>query len=138
MPAPVVSPVAGAPAGRLRFQGALPDEYNTGVSIDITQTGSNNFLTIHTTRGFLGVDNTYDVTTPDLTGAIGWDTQYAIRAGIPVQWWANGGGPVLDYFDARYIFNSMRSRWTGALTGITAPADGATYVMARATGSATP
>jgi hypothetical protein len=138
MPSPVVSPVAGAPAGRLRFQGSLPDEYNTGVSIDITQTGSNNFLTIHTTRGFLGAGNTYDVTTPDLTGAIGWDTQFAIRAGVPVQWWANGGGPVLDYFDVRYIFNSTRSRWTGALTGITAPADGATYVMARTTGTATP
>lgn len=138
MPAPIVSTAPGAPAGRLRFQGTLPEEYNTGVSFDITQTGTNNFLTIHTTRGFLGAGNIYDVSVPDMTAAIGYDTQWAIRAAIPVQWWASGGGPVLDFFDVRNVFNSTRSRWTGAFTGITAPADGAVYVMARATGTATP
>lgn len=75
---------------------------------------------------------------PDLTGAIGWDTQFAIRAGQPVQWWASGGGPTLDFFDGRYQFNRIRSKWAGIMTGITPPADGATYLFGRATGTATP
>ena len=44
----------------------------------------------------------------------------------------------LDFFDGRYLFNSTRSRWTGALTGVTAPTDGATFLMARTVGTTTP
>ena len=75
---------------------------------------------------------------PDLTGVTGWDTQFAIRPGNQVQWWASGGGPTLDFFDGRYQFNSIRSRWTGVMTGIIPPADGATYLFGRATGTAMP
>jgi hypothetical protein len=138
MPAPTVLPIAAVPAGRLRAQGTIPQEYNTGITFDVSQAASNNHITIHASRGFLGPGTLYDISLPDLTGAIGWDTQFAIRAGNVVQWWASGGGPTLDYFDGRYLFNSIRSRWTGILTGITPPADGATYLFARATGTATP
>lgn len=138
MPSPTVLPIGSLPAGRLRFQGTVPAEYNAGITLDITQAASTNFLTIHASRGFLGAGNAYDLSIPDFTGVIGWDTQFAIRAGSQVQWWAGGGGPSLDYADGRYQFNSVRSRWTGIMTGITAPADGATYLFARATGTATP
>jgi len=138
LPAPAVSPIATAPLGRLRAQGTLPTEYNSGVTFDVTQTSTARFYTIHATRGFLGAGNAYDLQMPDLTGAIGWDTQFAIRAGIATNWWVSGGGPTLDWFDARYLFNSTRSQWTGALTGITAPADGATYYFARALGTSVP
>ena len=50
----------------------------------------------------------------------------------------SGGGPSLDVYDVRYIFNSTRARWTGALTGITAPADGTVYLMGRTVGTVTP
>ena len=135
MPAPTVSAVA---TGRLRAQGTLPTEYNTGVSFDITQTTTARFFTIHATRGFLGAGSSYDIQMPDLSSAIGWDTQFAIRAGISTNWWVSGGGPTLDFFDVRNVFNSTRSQWTGAQTGIVAPADGATYYMARAIGTTTP
>jgi hypothetical protein len=135
MPAPTVTAVA---AGRLRAIGTLPTEYSSGVSFDVTQTSTGRFATVHTTRDFLATAGTYDVQIPDLSAAVGWDTQFAIRAGVPTNWWVSGGGPVLDYYDVRYIFNSTRSRWTGAQTGIVAPAEGATYLMARVIGTATP
>jgi hypothetical protein len=137
MPAANVSAITTAPLGRLRAQGTLPAEYNSGVTFDITQTSTARFFTIHATRGFLGAGNAYDLQMPDLSGAIGWDTQFAIRAGVPTNWWVNGGG-ALDFFDGRYIFNSTRSRWTGIMTGIVAPADGATYLSARTVGTTVP
>ncbi|MGH7618307.1 MAG: hypothetical protein ACREPM_13875 [Gemmatimonadaceae bacterium] len=138
MPSPNVTVVAGSPAGRLRATGTLPTEYSAGVSFDVTQTSTAHFATVHATRDFLGTAGTYDVEIPDLSGAVGWDTQFAIRAGVPTNWWVSGGGPVLDFYDGRYLFNSTRDRWTGAQTGIVPPADGATYLMARAIGTATP
>ena len=138
MPSPTVLPVQGNPTGRLRVQGTIPQQYNTGITLDFSQAASTNHVTIHASRAFLGAGTAYDLTLPDLTGAIGWDTQFAIRAGQPVQWWASGGGPTLDFFDGRYQFNSTRSRWTGIMTGITLPVDGATYIFARSTGTATP
>ncbi|AHG88101.1 hypothetical protein J421_0564 [Gemmatirosa kalamazoonensis] len=138
MPAPTVTAITGAPAGRLRAQGTLPAEYAAGVSLDVTQTTTARFATVHATSGFLGGATSYDLQIPDLSAAVGWDTQFALRTGAAVDWWVSGGGPSLDLFDARYIFATTRARWTGARTGITAPADGAVYLMARATGTATP
>lgn len=135
MPAATVSAVA---TGRLRAQGTLPAEYNSGVSFDITQTTTARFFTIHTSRGFLGAGSTYDIQMPDLSSSTGWDMQFAIRPGISTNWWVSGGGPTLDFFDGRYLFNSFRSQWTGTMTGIVPPADGATYYMARAVGTTIP
>lgn len=135
MPASNVTVVA---PGRLRAQGTLPNEYNTGVAFDITQTTTATFATVQATRGFMGAGNGYDVQVPDLTAVTGWDTGFGLRPGVPTNWWLSGGGPVLDFFDARYLFNSTRSRWAGALTGVTPPADGATYLMGRTTGNSTP
>jgi hypothetical protein len=108
------------------------------VSFDVTQTTTARFATVHATRGFLGTTATYDIEVPDLSAAVGWDTQFGLRTGVATNWWVSGGGPVLDYYDTRYIFNTTRSRWTGAQTGIVAPADGTTYLLARAIGTATP
>jgi len=138
LPAPTVTALAGAPAARLRAQGTLPAEYAAGVSFDMTQTANARFATIHATRGFIGAGTTYDLQMPDLTAAVGWDTNFALRAGAATNYWVSGGGPVLDFGDARYVFNATRVRWTGALTGITAPTDGATYLVARAQGIITP
>jgi hypothetical protein len=138
MPASNVTVVAGAPSGRLRAQGTLPTEYNSGVAFDVTQTTTAKFATVTATRGFLGAGNAYDIQVPDLSGAVGWDTDFQIVPGVATNWWVSGGGPVLDFFDGRYLFNSTRSRWTGALTGVVAPADGATYLLARTVGVTTP
>jgi hypothetical protein len=138
MPAATVSAVSGAPAGRIRAQGSLPTEYNAGVSLDVTQGSIARFATIHATRGFLGAGSNYDLQIPDLTGVLGWDSEFQTRAGVAATWWVSGGGPALDFFDGRYIFNGTRVRWTGAATGITTPADGATYLMGRVSGSFTP
>jgi hypothetical protein len=135
LPAPTVSMAA---PGRLRVQGVLPAEYNAGVSFDLTQTNTARFFSIHATRGFLGAGTTYALEMPDLTGVLGWDTQFAVRAGIATNWWLSGGGPTLDFFDVRCPFSSCRSQWTGALTGVTAPADGATYFFAKAFGTSVP
>lgn len=140
MPSPTVLPIAAAPAGRLRAQGTLPAEYNAGITFEVSQVqtpNATNSFVIHASRAFLGAGNLYDVSIPDITGAIGWDTQFTLQPGVPVQWWADGGG-TLDFFGTRSQFNSVRSRWTGIMTGITPPADGATYVFARSTGTMTP
>ena len=141
LPAPNASVLQGQPTGRLRVQGTLPPEYNSGVTFDVSQditSNAVNSFTIHASRAFLGGGSAYDLSIPDLTAAIGWDSQFQLQTGRPAQWWVSGGGPTLDMFDGRYIFNSTRSRWTGIMTGITPPADGATYLFARATGSITP
>ncbi|MGQ0650520.1 MAG: hypothetical protein ACT4P7_23520 [Gemmatimonadaceae bacterium] len=135
---PMAAATVTSTGGRLRAQGTLPAEYNAGVTFDVSQTTTARFATIHATRGFLGAGVTYDLQLPDLTTTVGWDSQFAIRPGIATNWWVSGGGPTLDFFDGRYIFNSTRSRWAGALTGIQAPADGATYLMARTVGATIP
>ena len=134
MPAATVSAVA---TGRLRAQGTLPNEYNSGLAVDVTQTTTARFFSLYASRGSLGAGNAYDVEMPDLSAAIGWDTQFAIRSGIATNWWVGGGG-VLDLFDVRYLFNSTRSKWTGVMTGITVPADGAFYLSARTIGTTVP
>jgi hypothetical protein len=138
MPSPGVTVIQGGPGGRLRAQGTLPNELNAGVSFDITQTTRARFATVQATRGFFGAGNAYSLEIPDLSAAIGWDSDYQLVQGIPTNWWVSGGGPVLDFFDSRYIFASTHGRWAGALTGVAAPADGATYLMARAVGASTP
>lgn len=138
MPAPTVTSVSGVTAGRLRAVGTLPNEYNSGVAFDVTQSTANHFATVYATRGFLGAGNAYDIQIPDLSAAIGWDTQFALRVGAATNWFLSGGGPVLDLSDDRFLFNSTRSRWTGAQTGVTAPADGAVYLMGRAIGNTIP
>jgi len=134
--ATVVSPAGSAP--RFRAQGTLPNEYNSGVSLDFSQPSVARFGTFHATRATLGSGSTYDVQMPDLTGAIGWDSRYSVAPSAAATWWVSGGGPALDMFDGRYIFAATHGRWTGALTGITAPVDGATYLIGRASGTVTP
>ena len=139
LPTPAVTTVVAAGgAPRLRAQGTMPNEYNAGVSLDFAQPSIGRFGTFHTTQAALGGLATYDVQMPDLTAATGWDSNFSMRAGTATSWWVSGGGPALDMFDARYIFTSTHGRWTGALTGIAAPADGATYLIGRAAGSLTP
>jgi hypothetical protein len=130
--------VTSATPGYLRAQVTVPAEYNAGVSFDVTQTTTARFFTIHTTRGFNNNSSAFNLQMPDLSAVLGWDTQYNIRSGVATNWWVSGGGPTLDYYDGRYLFNSTRSQWTGAQTGMTAPADGATYLMARVTGNTVP
>ena len=139
LPAPTVSVAVGGSAGRLRAQGTLPSEYVSGIAFDVKSTGPNaRFATVLATRGFLGAGSGYDVEMPDLSGVLGWDSNWSIRAGDATNWWVSGGGPVLDFGDARFVFNTTRRMWTGAQTGIVAPADGAVYRMARASGTITP
>lgn len=138
MPAATVTAIPTAPAGRLRAQGTVPNEYASGVSFDMTQTTIGRFGTINATRGFLGAGTAYDLQMPDLSAAVGWDTNFAMRPGVATNYWVSGGGPVLDVFDPRIVFGATRVRWTGALTGVTPPADGATYLIGRAAGNITP
>jgi hypothetical protein len=139
LPPPTVTVLPGAPAGRLRAQGALPAEYGAGVAVEWKSTGPNaRFASLFTTRGFLGGTSTYDVQMPDLTALVGWDGTWNIRAGDLTNWWVSGGGPVLDVVDARYLFDTTKRRWAGAQTGITAPGDGSVFRMARASGTIMP
>jgi hypothetical protein len=135
---PTVTTAATAPLVRLRAQGTLANEYNSGVMLDVTQNATARFATVHATRGFLGGGNSYDIEMADLTGVLGWDSNFALRTGSPVVWMVSGGGPLVDAFDSRQVLLSTQRAVTGALTGILAPVDGATYLMARAVGSITP
>jgi hypothetical protein len=139
LPAPAVTAVTpGAPAGRVQATGTLPAEYNAGVTLDLTQTSIARFGTLHATRGFLGAGANYLVQMPDLSSALGWDRQFAMRGGVSTEWWVSGNGPALDIGDGRYHFTSVRARWTGAQTGVTMPAEGATYLIARQKGVLVP
>ena len=139
MPTPTVSSVSVTGAAMLRAQGTVPTEYNAGITLDVKSTGAfARFATVHNTRGFVGGSGTYDVRMPDLTQVFGWDTNWSLRPGDLTNWWVAGGGAILDYFDARYIFPSTQRAWTGTLPGITAPADGNVFLFGRAAGSITP
>lgn len=139
MPTPNITAVSVAGAGLLRAQGTVPAEYNSGVTLEAKSTGPfARFATVHSTRGFLGGSGTYDVRMPDLTQVFGWDATWNIRPGDATDWWVSGGGPILDYFDARFVFSTTRRLWTGAQTGIVAPTDGSTFLIGRAAGTTTP
>jgi hypothetical protein len=138
MPAPTVTVVPGAPAGRIRVQGTLPAEYDAGVAVDFLQTATVRFATISATRAFLGAGSAYDLEIPDLSGVLGWDTSFALRTGSPVTWVASGGGRPFDFFDTRNLLGTTRVRWAGAQTAVTAPTDGAVYRTGRVSGSITP
>ncbi|HUQ82255.1 MAG TPA: hypothetical protein VM076_13980 [Gemmatimonadaceae bacterium] len=140
LPAPTVTAVT-SPAGsapRVRAQGTLPNEYNSGATLDFSQPTVARFWTIHATRAGLGAGSAYDLQVPDLTATTGWDSRYSAASGTAGSWWVSGGGPALDMFDVRYIFASTHGRWTGAQLGVTAPAEGATYLIGRAGGAITP
>lgn len=139
MPAPTMTGVSASGTGLLRAQGTLPTEYASGVSLDVKSTGTRpRYATVFATRGYLGAGTAYDVRMPDLTAVLGWDRNWNIRPGDVTEWWVSGGGPILDYFDGRYIFSSTRTEWAGIQTGITRPAEGQTYVIGRAFGTITP
>jgi hypothetical protein len=139
MPTPTISSVSVTGAAMLRAQGTVPTEYNSGITLDAKSTGAfARFATVHATRGFLSGSGTYDVRMPDLTQVLGWDTTWSLRPGDATNWWVSGGGPILDYYDARFIFASTQRAWTGMLPGITAPADGNTFLIGRASGTITP
>ncbi len=139
LPTPAVTSVSIAGAGMLRATGTVPTEYNSGVTLDVKSTGAfARFATVQSTRGFLGGSGTYDVRMPDLTQVFGWDTTWSIRPGDATNWWVSGGGPILDYYDIRFIFSSTRRLFAGAQTGITAPTDGSTFLIGRASGTITP
>ena len=139
MTAPTMSGVSANGAGMIRAQGTLPTEYASGIGLDVKSTGTRpRYASVYASRGFLGAGNAYDVRMPDLTAVLGWDRGWNIRIGDVTEWWVSGGGPILDYFDPRYIFGSTRAEWAGALTGITRPADGQTYQIGRAFGTITP
>ncbi len=139
LPAPAVTSVSVAGAGMVRATGTLPTEYSSGVALDVKSTGPTaRFATVNTTRGFLGGSASYDVRMPDLTQVLGWDRTWSIQPGTLTNWWVSGGGPILDYYDGRFIFQSTRRAWAGAQTGITAPTDGSTYLIGRVAGTLTP
>jgi hypothetical protein len=138
LPTPTVTTVATAPLGRLRAQGTLPNEYNSGVMFDASQTSIDRYTSIHATRGFLGSGNAYDLQVPDLTAVVGWDTRFPMSSGVAATYWVSGGGPTLDTFDGRFIFNATRVRFTGGNTGIAMPVDGGVHLMGRVNGSITP
>ncbi len=139
LPAPSVTAVAVTDAGLVRATGTVPAEYNSGVTLDVKSTGAvARFATVHSTRGFLGGSGTYDVRMPDLTAVFGWDKNWNIRPGDATNWWVSGGGPILDFYDPRFIFSTTRHLWTGAQTGIVAPTDGSTFLIGRASGTITP
>jgi hypothetical protein len=139
LPAPTVTAVSVTGAGMIRAQGTVPTEYNSGVTLDVKSTGAfARFATVHSTRGFLGGAGTYDVRMPDLTQVFGWDATWSIRPGDATNWWVSGGGAILDFYDARFIFSTTRRLWTGAQTGIVAPTDGSTFLIGRAAGTITP
>ena len=139
LPTPTISNVSVTGAAMLRAQGTVPTEYNSGVTLDVKSTGAfARFATVNTTRGFLSGSGTYDVRMPDLTQVLGWDTTWSLRPGDATNWWVSGGGPILDYYDARFIFAATRRAWAGTLPGIVAPADGNTFLIGRASGTITP
>ncbi len=139
LPAPSVTAVSVTGAGMIRAQGTVPTEYNSGVTLDVKSTGAlARFATVNSTRGYLGGTGTYDVRMPDLTQVFGWDTNWNIRPGDTTNWWVSGGGPILDYFDTRFIFSTTRRLYTGAQTGIVVPTDGSTFLIGRAAGTITP
>jgi hypothetical protein len=61
-----------------------------------------------------------------------------MRTGVSATYWVSGGGPALDTFDGRFIFNATRVRFTGATTGIAMPVDGGQHLIGRVNGSITP
>ena len=139
MPAPTMTGVSANGAGMIRAQGTLPTEYASGVGLDVKSTGTRpRYATVYASRGALGAGAAYDVRMPDLTAVLGWDRGWNIRIGDVTEWWVSGGGPILDYFDPRFIFGSTRGEWAGIQTGITRPADGQTFLIGRAFGTITP
>lgn len=80
--APTVSPVVAGAYPRFRFQGALPADYNKGVTIDVY--GSDNFFLILATGAYLtaaGSALAYDITMPDVAGLAGFPGAARLTAG---------------------------------------------------------
>jgi len=79
---PTTSQVVAGAYPRFRFQGALPSEYNKGVSIDMY--GSDNVFFILATGAYLtasGNATAYDITMPDVAGLAGFPGAARLTAG---------------------------------------------------------
>jgi hypothetical protein len=84
--APTATQVAAGPYPRYRFQGAIPAEYNKGVSVDITTVNEagNPFSIIATTAWLAGAgsESIYDLTMPDVSGLPGFPAAARLTAGL--------------------------------------------------------
>jgi uncharacterized membrane protein len=104
--APTVSSLGSAPYPRLRAAGPFQTEYGQQIAVTYTQTsGGGRSWSITATPAWYGNAATYQLDLPDLTSADGFQTTWALAAGVTTTWSASAAkvenapiGPFVENF----------------------------------------
>lgn len=90
--APTVSVAGTTPYVRLRAAGTLNTEYDEFVSISYDQSATDfRTVLIAASKAYLN-GTAYDLTIPDFSGVAGWDNNWGLKTGSPVEWTVSGVG----------------------------------------------
>ncbi len=84
---PTVTSLGSTPYPRLRAAGTFQTEYGQGVGVTYTQTtGGGRSWSVTASPAYFGLAATYQMDLPDLTSANGFDTSWALAAGVSTDW----------------------------------------------------
>ncbi|MEO7361546.1 MAG: hypothetical protein ABI120_14530, partial [Gemmatimonadaceae bacterium] len=68
---------------RPRTQGTFQPEYQTGIGVSYAQSGTNRTVTVSASKGYFGnAATTFDLDTPDLTSASGFQAMWGLSQGF--------------------------------------------------------
>lgn len=86
------------PSTYLRFRVVLQTQaqYASMFAAEFDQTATNRSVALRVSASYMGSATAWDVTMPDLSGATGWDSNWALASGEPVDWYVTAVGANFD------------------------------------------
>ena len=86
---PIISRSTDAPYARPRVQVDFETAYSRLLSVEFAQTSQTRTASLVATSGYTG-GTRWDFVFPDLSGAAGWNSTWALRPAVPFTWTATG------------------------------------------------
>jgi hypothetical protein len=96
---PTVSKVVTGPNARPNVLLASQAQYNRLFSADYSQANNRSASIIATSAYFGGLPGTWNVTLPDLSAATGWNTNWGLANGTPIDWTVSAQGGAISELD---------------------------------------
>ncbi len=97
---PTVTKIVTAPNARPNVLLVSQSQYNRLFSAEYEQSSLNRTANVVATTGYYGsLPGTWNVTLPDLAGAAGWDTNWGLADGTPIDWTVSAQGGAIQFLD---------------------------------------
>jgi uncharacterized membrane protein len=105
---PTVTKVVTAPNARPNVLLVSQAQYNRLIGADFTQSSNNRSASVTATAAyFSGLPGTWNITLPDLSGAAGWNSNWGLADGTPIDWSVTADGGAISFLDATIADGSV-------------------------------